>query len=216
MRLPTDPKREKLAIGALLIGGLPLTVLGPIVGENNPGLTFVFAVALLLMLGFALVYVRRIPRLVLSGLIGGGLAGLIILGGGSRLAMRIVSLTGGRREMTIDGTAFLLIFGAFAGANLGLILAAAGRMRRYRVRSAVLVVGALGAIGFFGLFGPEVRDEIFHEGLGVWLNAPLFLSLFPAYAWGAVRAIRYLEQRLPGRAWGRRLDIPVPEPATSS
>jgi len=215
MRLPNDPKREKLALVLALFIGLPVGGFIPAVGQDHPLVGAAVFVPVLGLAFFALLYVRRIPRLVLSGLIGGGIAGLVILGGGGRFAMRIVSLTGARREVTIEGTLFLLIFGSFVGANIGVMLAALRRIRPVRVRSTALVLGVLGA---FALFGPQdTRAEIFDDGFGVWLNAPMFLALLPGYAWGALRGIALVEQRLPGRRWGRAVGAPPePAPVTSS
>ena len=207
MRLPDDPKREKLAILLMLFVWLPLSALIPATAQELPVLAVVLVFPAAGILLFGLLQVRRIPRLVLSGLIGGGLAGLVILGGGSRLAMRIVSLAGARREVTIDGTMFLLIFGTFAGANIGVMLAALRRVHRFRWESAAIVLGLLGLLVFFG--PEETRGEIFNDGFGFWLNGPMFLALLPGYVWAALKAITFLDRKLPGRQRGRPLDRPA-------
>ena len=214
MRLPNNPRRERLAIWLVVIGA-PAGLIAPAAFENVEIVAIpvmLFSVGSLVL---ALIYVRKLPRLVFSGLIGGGIVGLIILGGGSRLAMRIVALTGGRREVTIEGTAFLMVFGAFAGANIGVFLAALRRVVRPRIGPTAVVLGLLGVLAFVG--PRDIREELVHEGRGIWLNAPMFLSLLPLYGWAALSVIPVVARRLPGKGWGRQLEQSAPTAmATSS
>ncbi len=201
-----ETDRERSALLLALLVGFPLfaTLNGlflftPVVG--------IVGMAILVAVGVnALIHVRRAPRLVLSGLVGGGIAGLVALGAGSRLAMRVVSITGGRREVSADGTMFLLIAGAMLGAIIGLSLA--GVLRLWRVRG--WVVGTILMV-FFGsllLVGSDTRSELFDEGLGIWLNLPMFLGVFVLYGVLAVQSIGWVDARLPTIGMAR---YPMPE-----
>lgn len=124
----------------------------------------------------------------------GGLAGLVALGLGSRVAMRVVALTSGRigtgirpesgatpGTVTLEGTTFLLLAGAMLGLAIGLaVVLGVGRgmprsaRGRWWVTAAIAV--ALPAIGLldpanedFRLFGPR------------WLAIGLFAVLPIAY-----------------------------------
>jgi hypothetical protein len=203
-RLPRDEGKER----RMLQAALAFTVLSPVaaagLGSDMPVLGVVIPILVLAADLLVVIYVRRLPRLLISGFVGGGLAGLIALGAGSRLAMRIVSLTGGRREVSIEGTMFLLIAGAMFGAFIGLTLAAALRVWPRSRRSIALVAGSLLAIGL--TLDSEAFDELLHEGIGGWLNFPMFLALPFLYGLFAVRTISGVERKLPtGRS--RPIDI---------
>jgi hypothetical protein len=53
----------------------------------------------------------------------GAAVGLLLLGGGGRLAMHAIArMTGGSGDFTLDGTVFVLLLGAVSGAAGGLLL----------------------------------------------------------------------------------------------
>lgn len=128
----------------------------------------------------------------------GGLAGATALGLGSRLAMRIVALANGEpTELTLGGTAFLLLAGTISGAAV--VVLTIGVLGRWlptgRPRSAaVLALSAmLPAMAFldpgnvdFVLFGPR------------WLTVGLF-TLVPVLFGGTVAGLLTRSTR-----WGRR------------
>lgn len=205
-RLRGETDRERSALLLALLVGFPLfaTLNGIFLFNIVVGIV---GMAILVAVGVnALIHVRRVPRLVVSGLVGGGVAGLIALGAGSRLAMRVVALTGGRREVSIDGTMFLLIAGAMLGAMIGLTLA--GLLRLWRARGLVVGTVLMVSFGSLLLLGSDTRQELSHEGLGLWLNLPMFLGPFLLYGVLAVRSIRGVETRLPVIGLARH---PVPE-----
>lgn len=136
----------------------------------------------------------------------GGLAGLVAIGVGSRVAMRVVALTSGhvgdlsvRPEsgavpgtMTLSGTGFLLFAGTFLGAVIGLaVLTGLGRwMPAHRRRRWWLTAVLATAVPAIGLLDPANHDfRIFGP---TWLAVGLFAALPPAY--GALLA-----------TWARRL-----------
>lgn len=89
-----------------------------------------------------------------------GLSGLVALGIGSRVAMRVVALTSGRigtgvrpesgavpGTVTLDGTAFLVLAGTFLGIAVGLVvLGGMGRWLPDGRRSRWLTTAALAAV----------------------------------------------------------------------
>ncbi len=194
-RLRGETDRERSALLLALLIGFPLFAILNGIFLTNIVVGFV-GMAILVAVGVnALIHVRRVPRLVLSGLVGGGVAGLVALGAGLRLAMRVVSLTGGRREVSADGTMFLLIAGAMLGAIIGLTLA--GVLRLWRGRGWVIGTILMVFFGSLLLVGSDTRSELQHEGFGIWLNLPMFLGAFLLYGVLAVRSIRWVEARLP-------------------
>ena len=203
-RLPRNPNAER----KVLIAAIVAAALTPIIAAAGvvAGLS-VFSVlapmAALAMEVLVVVYVRRLPRLVISGLVGGGLAGFVALGAGSRLAMRIVSLTGGRREMTIEGTMFLLIAGVMISAIIGVSIAAALRVWPEARRFIAITVGTVIRAGL--ILDSEAFDELMHEGAGGWLNFPMFIAFPIAYGFLAVRSVAAVERRLPGRRTHRTM-----------
>lgn len=134
-----------------------------------------------------LVYVRSPARLLVSGAVGGGGAGLVALGGGSRVAMRIVSLAGAPTEMTFEGTAFLLILGAVVGGGAGVTIALMARAWPGSTSIAGWVVSSALYVALFA--DSRAFDELVHAGLGGWVNFPLFAVPVVAYGLLTVRVI---------------------------
>ena len=195
-RLPRNPDAERRVLIAALVA-FPITAIIAATGATAGFSVFsvITPIAALAMELLVVVYVRRLPRLVISGLVGGGLAGVVALGAGSRLAMRIVSLTGGRREMTIEGTMFLLIFGAMVGAVIGISIAAALRVWPEAGRFIAITVGSVISAGL--ILDSEAFEELMHEGAGGWLNFPMFVAFPIAYGFLAVRSVAAVERRIP-------------------
>jgi hypothetical protein len=144
------------------------------------------------------------------GAIAGTLAGVLVLGVGFRLAMRVVAITDPIRtpEFSVEGTAFILVgigvvFGTVAGAYLG------GLRYLLRLRRvSVAVVGTLVIVPL--LFGDsEIRSELFELGLGAWVNIPMFFGVVFAYGW----AQDVVSVRLDRRSAIRRAKSAVVEPA---
>ncbi len=191
-RLPQNKARETRVLRIAIVASPAALIAGAV---GLPGLRIVLPIGTLALWVLVLAYVRRLPRLLLSGLIGGGVAGLVALGAGSRLAMRLVSLLGARREMTIEGTSFLLLMGLIFGAMVGVSIAAALRAWPGARRTIGTIVGlAL----FAGITLDSVAfNELMHDGAGGWVNFPLFLAFPMAYGWAATRLIERVERRVP-------------------
>jgi hypothetical protein len=191
-RLPQNKARETRVLRIAIVASPAALIAGAV---GLPWLRIVLPIGTLALWVLVLAYVRRLPRLLLSGLIGGGVAGLVALGAGSRLAMRLVSLLGARREMTIEGTSFLLLMGLIFGAMVGVSIAAALRAWPGARRTIGTIVGlAL----FAGITLDSVAfNELMHDGAGGWVNFPLFLAFPMAYGWAATRLIERVERRVP-------------------
>jgi hypothetical protein len=168
---------------------------------------------------------QRAVRQSAIGAIAGILVGMLVLGGGARLFMRISAMFSGAQqqgamtengnavgEITLDGTLALLIF---VGATFGLIagiavmairpwLPAAGPMR-------YLVTGAIG----FAVAGPivlEGGENTDYRRFGILgLNICLFTTLPFLFGVAVVPVIDWLDRRispsLPGVSRGWK-DVP--------
>jgi hypothetical protein len=130
-------------------------------------------------------------KTVLFGLGAGVIAGILVLGPGLRLAMRVVAVQDPFRatEFTIGGTMFIIIFfGLFVGGFLGIPGAIAAR---YLHRFAAMAI-----MTFLGMFiimrDTEIVEELLELGGGPWVNFPMFTLGFLAYSVGFL----WLFQRL--------------------
>jgi hypothetical protein len=140
-------------------------------------------------LGFTLLFVvtfvvagivwRWIPgfwKTVGSGAAGGALAGLVILGPGFRLAMRMVAIMDPvrRPEFSLGGTIFIMIM---VGVLMGVLLGITGVLinRAVNVRSPKAAGGLLGLLTVGVLVGNSgLRSELVGLGAGLWLNLAMF------------------------------------------
>jgi len=153
----------------------------------------------LVLVGVGLAW-RLVPgfwRSVLYGAIGGVVSGLLILGPGLRLAMRVVAIIDPLRtpEFTVEGTMFIVIFiGGFFGGILGITanLARHGLELRSKMASATLPAMAVLAVL---LTAEDLRMELFELGAGAWMNIPMFGLVSLLYGAGAIATAMRLEQR---------------------
>ncbi len=168
-------------------------------------------VAPLVPLGFlmtigAFVVVTRFARIQVSGMVGGVVTGLLVLGGGLRLAMRLVVLTDDVREPVFTTeTAFIIFFGGVVGLAMGPVIAVAQRLWTPSNALIGAVVAALSMAMF--LISPDLRTELFNEGAGPLLNIPLFTATFFAFGASSNDVIRRIERHLPWTP-GRELAPP--------
>lgn len=136
----------------------------------------------------------------LRAVLAGGLAGILVLGPGYRLAMRIVAITDSSTtpEFSIGGTAFIVVgLGAmFGGITTGwvTILTRAFALARTTAMLALTTV-----VGLTLFADSEVLSELTELGMGPWLNVPMFLGVTVAFAWLADRWAR--PDRTPARAY---------------
>ncbi len=136
-------------------------------------------------------YVPDFWRTLFRSAIAGALAGVLVLGPGYRLAMRIVAILdeSSTPEFTIGGTLFLIVG---VGAILGGMTTTWVTLitKTFAVRRAVAIT-ALTVVVIGTLF---VDSEVFRElkelGLGPVLNVPMFLGVTVGWAWLADRWAR--------------------------
>ena len=134
-------------------------------------------------------------RGALHGAIGGVVAGLLVLGPGLRVAMRVVAMVDPARfpEFTIGGTMFIIVG---IGAVMGGILGVFGNVSRigFNIPSrAAGLVPALLVVMMIGL-DSELRGEILELGAGPWLNIPMFGAVAFAYGFVWARVVERLEE----------------------
>ncbi len=187
--------RWKPALGTLLfLAAIPLA------GSEqlNPS----WSIALLLLgAGAAWLVLSGFWRSILYGAIGGVVAGLLVLGPGLRVAMRVVAILDPIRspEFTLGGTMFIIIgIGAIFGGIFGLF----GNVARHGFGIPLRVAGVFPATLVALLIGldSELRSEIFELGIGPWLNVPMFAAV--ALGYGALWA--FVVSRLEARSLGKK------------
>lgn len=128
-------------------------------------------------------------RTLVSGAVGGALAGLLILGPGFRVAMRAVAIMDPLHpeEFTLGGTLFIVVG---VGVVLGGIQAVMANLvrRAFSIGSAVAAGCLLAAFLMVNLtfFSGEVSDELFDLGISPWINIPLFSVMALGYGIAAM------------------------------
>jgi hypothetical protein len=135
-------------------------------------------------------------RVALNGIIGGVIAGLIILGPGLRAAMRLVAILDPVRtpEFTLDGTMFLIVL---VGGGMGGIFGVAGAMLRTGFGLRLPTAGLIPALLVMAIiaFSSDLRAELLGLGAGPWVNIPLFGGVALAYGLATMRIVSGLERR---------------------
>lgn len=123
---------------------------------------------------------RELPgfwRVLAGGIVGGAVAGLLILGPGFRAAMRVVAIMDSTMatEFSWGGTMFIVVG---IGVIMGGITTTAFQLARrvFSVESAVVAgsVMAGAEMVILTFFSGELSNELFELGLGAWVNIPLF------------------------------------------
>jgi hypothetical protein len=111
-----------------------------------------------------------------AGLMSGGLWGLLILGGGSRVAMRLVALIMGiPPSATATGTLGLLLMGTFVGGIIGLLYALITRWLPWHWRINAALFGVmLAAVAVQPFVGTPTGEAALAPP---WIGAPLFVAL---------------------------------------
>lgn len=181
--------RWKPAVGALIsIAAIPLAaseVLGP-----------VWSLAVVLVgIGAGWLLVPGFWRSSLHGAIGGVAAGLLVLGPGLRVAMRVVAIIDPVRspEFTIDGTVFIMVLGGMMGGTFGVVGNIVRNAFNVPSRGTSLLV-AVQVMLMIGL-SSELRSEIVELGAGPWLNIPMFGAVAIGYGALWIRVVTRIERR---------------------
>ncbi|MGB7860125.1 MAG: hypothetical protein WBM90_06480 [Acidimicrobiia bacterium] len=192
----------RLAIAGVVVGAL---------GESGvlPG-----AVGLPLLIVSVLAawrYADGFWRIVATGIAGGLIAGLLILGPGFRVAMRVVALMDPSKtpEFTVGGTFFIVIvvggmFGAINGVSGNLIRKAAG------LSSLILSGGIAGGLVLtIFVSSADLREELATFGAGTWVNLPLFGVFALAYGIAAIAIADQLDRRTTKPSAIERKEVPA-------
>lgn len=147
-------------------------------------------------------------KTVAFGLVGGVVAGALIMGPGFRLAMRVVAIMEPTRtpEFSIEGTVFIIIG---IGGIFGGIFALVGNLIRrvFSIKSAIasgVVLAALVMTTF--LSETDLRTEFTNLGGGPWVNIPMFGIFALGYGIAAMAIAESLERQ------AARRDASVVEP----
>jgi hypothetical protein len=182
--------RWKPALGALFF----LAAI-PVAGSEQLNAAWSMAV-FLIGIGAAWLLIPGFWRTLLHGAIGGLIAGLLVLGPGLRIAMRVVAIFDPIRspEFTVGGTLLIIVgIGGMMGGIFGLFGNVARRGFGIGPHGAGLVPALL-VILMIGL-DTELRGEIVELGAGPWLNIPMFAAA--ALGYGALwnRVVIRLEMR---------------------
>lgn len=135
-------------------------------------------------------------RTIAFGAMGGVVAGVVILGVGFRLAMRVVAILDPIRspEFTLGGTISILIFvGALGGGILGIL----GHLIRRAISLGPAMTAGVLSLGVLAMLfaSPDLRTELFELGAGPGMNIPMFGSIAIVYAIAATTLTSRFEAR---------------------
>ena len=172
-------RREQLAaIGAAVAIPLGFFVTGAM-GLGGP-------IALVGVLAAFLLLWRLIPRFWSTlglGALAGLISGVLVMGPGFRLAMRVVAITDPVRtpEFTLDGTFFILLFVGGILGSLGGVSIAFLRHGTGIAKSGLSLIVTVGIMVLL-LASEGLRAEFLELGAGPWLNIPMFGLIVFLYA----------------------------------
>lgn len=171
----TRPRNGRLAAAGLSI---PAAIaLGELTGRGAPALA-------VLAIGVALGW-RSSPgflRVTARAAIAGAISGLLVLGPGFRLAMRIVAILDPVRspEFSVGGTVFLIVgFGGVMGLATGVFATLV--TRGLGLSHTALVLLASAPILLMLVLDSELSTELFELGAGGWVNVPMFAGVAVAH-----------------------------------
>lgn len=179
--------QRAVLVGVVAAAVLSMTSLVPLAGE------------LLLLIGIGLGWwlVPGFWRSVLFGAIGGIGSGILVLGVGLRVTMRVVAILDPVRtpEFTLEGTMFILIgIGAIFGGIVGILANLAKRGLRLSSMTTVAILPSAAAMSLL-FVDDEIRRELFELGLGAWVNIPMFGLVAILYGAAVGVTTRFLEER---------------------
>lgn len=180
-------RRASAAFASLLaLGAIPITLLG--------------FVGLLVTVVLMVAAWRMIPgfwRMTGRSLLAGVISGVLVLGPGLRLAMRIVAIADSNTtpEFSIGGTVgIVVLIGGFLGSIYS-VVAVFTRVGFSTGKPAAAGVVALALIAFI-MASPDLRGEIIHLGFGGWVNIPMFAAIGFAHGWLSLSLYDRLSKRL--------------------
>lgn len=187
-----------------------------IVGVTIPASLLVAALAGwvgLVIVGVVLILMWRLSpglwRIFGIGLLGGAIAGVLILGPGFRLAMRVVAIVDVRRvEFSVAGTMFIIVLLGVIVGGIGGVFSA---MLRKGLGWSSLVMSLLMTVVLVALLVIDtgLRDELVTLGAGPWLNIPMFAAVCFGYSLFANRLIDRFERKKSRPAAREPVEVPT-------
>jgi hypothetical protein len=200
---PGATKVERLIlIGIVSAAVLSMTSLVPLAGE----------ILILTGVGLGWWLVPAFWRSVLFGAIAGVISGVLVLGVGFRIAMRVVAILDPFRvpEFSFGGTMFILIgIGGIFGGIIGMLTNLARRGLRLRSIASVALLPAAGPMILL-FVDDEIRRELFELGAGAWVNIPMFGLVTVLYGIAVSAVVLSLEERSAAkRAVIEKVEVPA-------
>lgn len=129
------------------------------------------------------------------GFVGGALAGLVILGPGWRVVMRVVAIMDRAQdpEFSIGGTTLMILIGALIGGLMGIV----GNLIRNAasIRSTLVSGIALGLVTTVSLL-VRFTEDLNTLGHGVWINLIMFGTVSILYGIPAIGLVDRLGSRM--------------------
>ncbi len=169
----------------LALGAIPITLLG---------FMGLFVTVVLFLAAWKLIpgFWRITGRSLLAGLI----SGVLVLGPGLRLAMRLVAIAdpNATPEFSVGGTiGIIVLIGGFLGSiySVVAVYARTGFSTGKAVASGVVALALLG----FVMASADLRDEIANLGLGAWMNIPMFAAIGFLHGWTSLSLYDRLSKR---------------------
>ncbi|MEA1904021.1 MAG: hypothetical protein U9N56_10890 [Actinomycetota bacterium] len=150
-------------------------------------------------------------KTVAFGLVGGVVAGVLIMGPGFRLAMRVVAIMDPTRspEFSVGGTLFIIVG---IGGIFGGVIAIAGNLIRKAVPVTSVVTGGMVPAGILMamlLVESDLREEFVELGGGPWVNIPMFSVVAIGYGIAAVTITDRLKMQADQRAVTETEKVPA-------
>lgn len=171
----TRPRHGGLAAAGLSI---PVAIaMGELTGRATAALA-VLAIAVTLGWRSSPGFLRVTARAAIAGAI----SGLLVLGPGFRLAMRVVAILDPATspEFSVGGTAFLIVgFGGVVGLATGVFATLVARGLGLSRVAFVLLASA--PILAMLVLDSELSTELFELGAGGWMNVPMFAGVAVAH-----------------------------------
>lgn len=171
----TRPRNHPLAAAG---SSIPVAIA---IGELTGRATVALAV---LTIGVTLGW-RATPgflRVTARAAIAGAVSGLLVLGPGFRLAMRVVAILEPVRspDFSVGGTVFLIVgFGGVVGVATGVFATLVARGLGLSRLAFVLLASA--PILAMLVLDSELSRELFELGAGGWMNIPMFAGVSVAH-----------------------------------
>jgi len=136
-------------------------------------------------------------KTVAFGIVGGAIAGAVLMGPGFRLAMRVVAIMDPVRtpEFSVGGTLFIIVG---IGGVLGGVIGIAGNLIRKAIPiTSVVAAGVVVALIEMTmlLIEADLREEFVELGAGPWVNVPMFGLIVFGYGIAAMAIAEYMERQ---------------------